>query len=265
MPERKITKVVIPAAGKGTRLDPLTRAIPKELVPLGRKPVLEHIVDECAECGITDALLVIAEGKEGIRTYFGERLGGVRFEYVQQPEQKGLADAIYWGKQFAGGGAFAVALGDTVIYTPGAVSPFRRALDTYEQRDASAVIVVENVAASEVSRYGIVKPDGDPGASFPISGLVEKPSRESAPSTYAIGGRYVFDSAIFDCIERTPRGAGGEYQITDAIRLMLDDGHKVWCVALGDDEARIDIGTFDAYFEAFRREIEKESGRSETA
>jgi len=250
-----VTRAVIPAAGKGTRLLPLTRAVPKELMPLGTKPVLEHIVDECADSGISEILFVISEGKTAIRTHFGDCSNGVSFSYTFQPEQKGLADAIYCGREFAGKDPFAVVLGDSTIETDQAVLPFRRVLDTYERTGARGVIVVQKTPPHEVSRYGIVSPKAGIGPSFEIDGLVEKPTAEDAPSEYAIAGRYAFDPVIFDYIERTPRGAVGEYQITDSIDLMLRDGLEVWCVALGENEIRRDIGTFDSYFEAFEIEL----------
>ncbi len=252
---RQITKVVIPAAGKGTRLLPLTKAIPKELVPLGTKPVLEHIVDECAQCGLTEVLFIISEEKTAIRSHFGDSVNGVRFFYTLQREQNGLADAIGCARDFIGDCPFAVALGDSVITTDQPVLPFCRVLQTYEHTDAAGVIVVQKAPRSEVSRYGIVKPIADVGPSFQIDGLVEKPRLEDAPSDYGIAGRYAFDPVLFDYIARTPRGAVGEYQISDSIDLMLRDGKEVWCVALGDGETRRDIGTFDIYFEALEAEI----------
>lgn len=255
---RRITKAVIPAAGLGTRLLPLTKAVPKELMPLGRKPVLEHVVDEAAVCGITDILFVISESKTAIRTHFGDFWNGIRFHYTFQPEQKGLADAIWCGREFVGTDPFAVVLGDSVIETDQPVLPFQRVLDTYRETAARAVIVVQRTPLDEVSQFGIVRPKHGVGPSFQIDGLVEKPRPEDAPSEYAIAGRYAFDASIFDYIERTPRGAGGEYQITDSVGLMLEDDLDVWCVALGDNEIRRDIGTFDIYFEAFAREVSRE-------
>ncbi len=253
---KKITKAVIPAAGKGTRLLPLTKAIPKELVPLGRKPVLEHIVDEVLISGITEVLFVISEEKTAIRSHFGDCANGARFEYVFQAEQKGLADAIYCAKDFAGDEPFAVVLGDSVISTREAVLPFRRVLDTYESMDSAGVILVQKTPIEEVYRYGIVRPRHGVAPCFEIDGLVEKPQPRDAPSDYAIAGRYAFSPVVFDYIERTPRGAGGEYQISDSIDLMLRDGRSVWCVALGEGEVRRDIGTFDSYFEALQLEID---------
>ena len=255
---RRITKAVIPAAGKGTRLLPLTKAVPKELVPLGRKPVLEHIVEECAACGIEEILLVISEDKQAIRMHFGASGNGIRFSYTYQPQQKGLADAICCGRQFVGEDPFAVVLGDSVIETDQDVLPFRRVIDTYESTRASAVIVVQRTPRAEVSRYGIVKPKHGIAPSFEIDGLVEKPKPDYAPSEYAIAGRYAFEPVVFDYIDRTPPGAGGEYQITDTVALMLADGREVWCVALGETEIRRDIGTFETYFEAFAIEMQKE-------
>ena len=254
---RNITKVVIPAAGKGTRLLPLTRAIPKELIPLGTKPVLEHIVEEVILAGITEILFVISKEKTAIRTHFGDGMNGVRFDYVFQTEQKGLADAVMCGKEFVGDAPFAVVLGDSVIRSNQATAPFQRVLHTFRDNDASGVIIVQKTPLSEVSRYGIVKPREGVGPSFEIEGLVEKPRPEDAPSEYSIAGRYAFDPFIFDCISRTQPGANGEYQITDSIALMLRDSRRVWCVALGPDESRRDIGTFPTYFEALQVEISK--------
>ncbi len=255
---RRITKAVILAAGKGTRLLPLTRAIPKELIPLGRKPVLEHVVEECAMCGIERILFVISKGKEAIRAHFGSSGNGIRFSYTYQPEQKGLADAVRCGREFAGDDPFAVVLGDSIIETDQDVLPFGRAIQTFQTTGASAVTIVQRTPRSEVSRYGIVKPKCLIGPSFQIDSLVEKPRPEDAPSEYAIAGRYVFEPVVFDYIARTPRGAGGEYQITDSIRLMLEDRREVWCIALGENEVRRDIGEFRTYFEALLVEIEKE-------
>jgi UTP--glucose-1-phosphate uridylyltransferase len=232
-------------------------------MPVGRKPILEHIIDEAAQAGITEVLFVISRDKTAISTHFGESLNGVRFEYVFQPEQKGLADAIYCGRAYARGEPFAVLLGDSIIETDHAVHPFRRLLDTYESNEASAAIVVQEAPLEHVSRYGIVRPRVAAGPAFEIDLLVEKPRPQDAPSRYAIAGRYVFDPLIFNYIERTPRGAGGEYQITDSIGLMLSGGARVWCVALGANEVRRDIGTFETYFEAFEVEIGKERAQSD--
>jgi UTP--glucose-1-phosphate uridylyltransferase len=256
---RHITKAVIPAAGKGTRLLPLTKAVPKELLPLGKRPILDYIIDEIAACGINEVLFVISDEKTAIRTHFGDRQKGITFDYTFQKEQKGLADAIYCAKGWVADDPFAVVLGDSIITTDQPILPFKRVLDTYEQTCASGVIVVQKTPLEEVSRYGIVKPKDGVRAAFEIGGLVEKPRPEEAPSQYSIAGRYAFDSSIFKCIENTPIGANGEYQITDSIGCMLSSGGRVWCVALGDNEIRRDIGTFETYFEAFDLAIKDSS------
>ncbi|MEN6357517.1 MAG: sugar phosphate nucleotidyltransferase [Armatimonadota bacterium] len=254
---RKITKAVIPAAGKGTRLLPLTKAVPKELIPLGKRPVLEYIIDELVASGITQVLFVISEDKTAIRTHFGDQADGVRFDYTFQAEQKGLADAVYCAKDWVADDPFAVVLGDSIITTDQDVLPFKRVLDIYERTNASGVIVVQKTPLDEVSRYGIVKPKRSVAPEFEIDGLVEKPKPQDAPSEYSIAGRYAFDPMIFECIERTPIGANGEYQITDSIGCMLAGGSEVWCVALGEKEVRRDIGTFETYFEAFELAIKE--------
>ena len=259
---KHITKAVIPAAGKGTRLMPLTKAVPKELLPLGTKPVLEHIVEEVIQAGIRQVLFVISEQKTAIKTHFGDGFNGVRFDYEYQAEQKGLADAVFCAKEFVGDDSFAVVLGDSTIDTGQDISPFRRVLDTYQNTNASGVIVVQKTPRDEVGRYGIVKPKSVVAPSFQIDGLVEKPSPEKAPSEYAIAGRYAFDASIFEYIRHTNPGANGELQITDSIGLMLDGGADVWCVALEECEIRRDIGTFDSYFEAILIEIDRISRQS---
>lgn len=252
--DKRIKRAIIPAAGKGTRLVPLTRAIPKEMLPLGRKPVLEHIVEEIAACGIEEILFVLSEEKRAIQDYFRE-YPGIKVSSVIQPEQKGLGDAVGWGEEFARGEPFAVVLGDSVISTSSERIPLCRVLDTFEHTNADGVIVVQETPREEAHRYGMVKPKGNGAAPsegpFEISDLIEKPKREEIPSRFAIAGRYAFNASIFDYLRATPPGAGGEIQLTDAIKQMLADGHYVWCVPLGPGEVRRDIGTFASYFEAF--------------
>lgn len=247
----KITKAVVPAAGKGTRLYPLSRAVPKEMLPLGRKPVLEIIVDELVSVGITDILFVISEEKASIPEYFS-RYPGLTVHSVVQKEQKGLADAILYGEKFADGDPVLVALGDSIITPAGPPHATQRVLDCFAQTGAESVIVVQKTPIEQSGSFGMARPkrwDGD--LRFEIDLLVEKPKPEESPSEYAIAGRYAFRPSVFDYIRRTPPGALGELQITDSIGLMLGSGKPVWCVPLVGDEIRRDIGTFPIYFEAF--------------
>lgn len=259
--DKRIRKAVIPVAGKGTRLYPLTKAIPKELIPLGRKPVLEHIVDEAVAAGITEILFVISQEKTAIKSHFGDGADGIRFDYTFQIEQKGLADAVYCAKEWVGNDHFSLILGDSPITSDSNVLPFNRVLDCYQNTPAKGVIIVEAEPDDELYRFGVVKPIGEIGPSFEIDGLVEKPKPGTAPSNFTIAGRYAFDPMIFSYIEQTPIGANGELQITDSIGLMLNDGNPIWCVAMGENETRRDIGTFESYFEAFQIEIAKEAGK----
>lgn len=270
---RRVTRAVIPAAGKGTRLFPLTKAVPKELMPIGRHPILEHVMEEAARCGIAEALFVISEEKTAIRTHFGAGANGIRFDYVMQPEQRGLADAIHCSRDWVGRDPFAVLLADSIIQTQRADPPFARVLDCFARNPAQCVILVQETRPEELSRYGIVRPilrqaqdesgwdKGEMGcyreAAFEIDRVFEKPRQDEAPSAYAVAGRYVFDPVIFEHIERTSAGALGEYQISDSINLMLEAGGRGWCVPLGAGEVRIDIGTFETYFEAFQVELER--------
>jgi UTP--glucose-1-phosphate uridylyltransferase len=247
----RIRKAVIPAAGKGTRLLPLTKVAPKEMLPLGRKPVLEYVIEEIVSTGITEVLFVISHDKMAIPDYFQD-YPRLTTQWTYQEEQKGLADAISCGQDFVGNDPFLVALGDSIITPAGPPHATSRVLDCFQKTDAEAVVIVMKAPREEISRYGIVRPKAWGDGCFEIDMLVEKPRPEDAPSDYAIAGRYAFNPSIFDYIKKTPPGAGGEMQITDSIGLLLSDSKPVWCVPLVGDEVRRDIGTFDTYFEAFR-------------
>ena len=225
--------------------------VPKEMLPLGRKPVMEIVVDELVSIGITDILFVISREKMSIPAYFSE-YPGISVHWTIQQEQKGLADAVLCGEEFVGGDPFLVALGDSIITPAGPPHATRRVLDCFAETDAQSVVIVQKTPREQSGSFGMVRPkrwDGD--IRFEIDLLVEKPRPEESPSDYAIAGRYAFDACIFDYIRCTSPGALGELQITDSIGLMLADGKPVWCVPLVGDETRRDIGTFQIYFEAF--------------
>jgi len=244
----KVRKAVIPAAGKGTRLLPLTRTVPKEMLPLGRKPVLHHIVDELLAAGLEQILFVISADKNCIPRYFDDGCG--RFFSVVQDSQIGLADAVSKAEDFAAGEPVAVALGDSVISSGEPTHVTKRLLDAYQSLDAGCVIAVEEVPETDAPRYGIVKPKTDVSDLFEIEDLIEKPPVHELPSNLAIAGRYVLSPEMFELIRRVEPGAGGELQLTDAIRLAIAAGKRVWCARLTKNEKRIDIGTFASYFEA---------------
>ena len=255
---RKIKKAVIPAAGKGTRLLPITKVIPKEMLPLGRKPVLEFIVDELISIGITHFHFVVSPEKLSIPAYFDE-FAGIEVSYSIQSQQNGLADAVLCAEDFVAGDSFIVALGDSIITPIRVPRPTSRVLECFESTGADGVIIVMKAPKEEISRYGIVHPVGRVDKWFPIDLLIEKPLPDQAPSNFAIAGRYAFNASIFDYIRKTQPGAGGEIQLTDSISLMIADGCEVWGVPLVGSEIRRDIGTFETYFDAFLAALSEEA------
>ncbi|HID95461.1 MAG TPA: hypothetical protein EYP53_05315 [Candidatus Latescibacteria bacterium] len=175
----------------------------------------------------------------------------VTFFYVRQGSPLGLGDAIGCAKDFVGDEPFIVALGDTIIRSVDHPDLVARLVASHVRHGSDCTLAVCEVDEDEVSRYGIVKPKGNPGDEFEIDGLVEKPPKEEAPSRYAIAARYVFSPTIFEAIQRTVPEVGGEVEITDAIGVLLKMGGKVRCIKLTPGERRYDIGNHESYFKAF--------------
>jgi len=255
----RIRKAVIPAAGMGTRLLPLTRSLPKEMLPIGQKPVIQYVVEEILSAGIEYILIITSQSKRLIEDYFdgGKSLPGEVF-YVNQTIRPdlpyGLAYAVSLSEGFAGNEPFLVCLGDCIIKTSDTNSLLRRLIHTHETHNSAVTVAFEEVEPEKVSRYGIAKPSSIADQVFPeefqLDDIVEKPAREKAPSNLAVAARYVLEPEIFSYIKQTQPGAGGELQLTDAIRLLLRNGRPVWGVKL-KNEVRYDIGSFPGYFKAF--------------
>lgn len=226
-------KGVIPAAGRGKRLRPYTRAVPKELLPVGDRAVIEHVIEGFKEAGITDITVVVGWKKNAILDYLGsgDRLG-VNLTYVVQDERKGLGDAVLRARTTVGDGAFAVTTGDNFYYPRDFLGTLRR---KHEAGGASCVIGVNE--SRDVTRQGIIDPDGER-----VNGVVEKPSPEEAPSDLGISALYTFEPEIFDAIENTEPGHGGEVQLTDAIGRLIDRGDKVLYERIPGEH--IDVGTY---------------------
>ena len=236
----KIGKAVIPAAGWGTRFLPATKVLPKEMLPLIDKPLIQYIVEEAVSSGIEQIIIVTSFGKGALEDHFdrdfeleyileqkGEKglLEKVRHIadlaticYIRQKDQLGLGHAILTAKKLVGNEPFAVLLPDDIFDAK--VPMLKQALDVYQRYEGS-VIAVRRVAREEVNRYGIIEPKQIEERVYQVSDLVEKPEPEEAPSDLAILGRYVLTPEIFEMLEVTPPGKRGEIQLTDGIRLLL--------------------------------------------
>ena len=240
---------IIPAAGLGTRFLPLTRAVPKEMLPIGSKPALQVIVDEALEAGCDEVLVIISHAKELVRKYFSEDPQyASRIRWVYQEEQHGLGHAVLQcvpeikqsNNQTIKQSPVLVLLGDAVI---SGCSAAKEMVALSKANGGASVIGCEHVPPEKVSRYGILKVEGGR-----IVDLVEKPSVEEAPSDLAIAGRYLLDARIFDFLRTQTPGKGEEIQLTDAIRRMVkEDG--VTLLPYAYPGKRHDIGNPQGYFE----------------
>ena len=233
-------KAVIPAAGFGTRFLPFTKSVPKELIPIVDKPVIQYVVEEAAESGIDDILIIISAGKESICQHFNpqfeleQRLEssgkkqllaelrnigkGVRIQYVYQQELDGLGGALRYAKNFAAGEPVAVLLGDNV--TAGDQPVLSELLAVFREKQAS-VVAVEEVPHEKVHKYGVIDGVSADDYIYELRDLVEKPDPANAPSNLVVASRYVFTPEIFEELDRTPRGKNNEIQVTDAMRSLL--------------------------------------------
>jgi UTP--glucose-1-phosphate uridylyltransferase len=244
-PAKPVTKAVIPAAGLGTRFLPATKAVPKELLPLVDKPALEYIVEEASRVGLDDVLMITARSKTAIEDHFDrvpeieaalekkgddERLARVKasselgqIHFVRQGEAKGLGHAVLVAAEHVGDEPFAVLLGDDVVDER---DPLLEQMIAEQQTHGGSVIALMEVEPEWVSSYGVATvEDAESHGQYAVKrvrDLVEKPSREEAPSNLAVIGRYVLSPTIFEVLRDTPPGRGGEIQLTDAIKTLAD-------------------------------------------
>lgn len=243
---------LVPAAGWGTRLRPLSDTLPKEMLPVGRRVVLERILDELSGAGFERVVFVVSPAKEPIlKSRFGTQSEGLTVEYALQPAMRGLGDAVLCAApNLCGESGFLVALGDAVFVeeSPGALVSRLLATET------PLAIAVQKVPRERLSRYGVVKPLDRAGTSegaFAICGLVEKPAPEEAPSEFAVAARYLVPASVLEELKSVRPGKGGEIQLTDALAALLDAGTPGAAVPLLPREARHDIGSFETYYQAF--------------
>ncbi len=260
MPDPVVTKALIPAAGWGTRFLPATKAVPKEMLPVVDRPVIQYVVEEAVAAGITDIGIIISSGKEAIPRHFSrdpalerwleeggknEALASVRrlhslanIHYIPQHDMLGLGHAVLQGRSFIGAAPFAVLLGDTILHGAAGASVTGQLVEAFAAHQAP-VVACEPVARERVSRYGVLDatPLGD--GLHQVTGLVEKPRPEEAPSNLVIASRYLFTPDIFPALERTGRGHGGEIQLTDAMAALAAKRRFLGCEIKG---RRLDVG-----------------------
>ncbi len=262
----KVRKAVIPAAGLGTRFLPATKAQPKEMLPIVDKPTIQYIIEEAIASGIEDILIVTGRGKRAIEDHFDKsyeledilrRKGETELlslvesisnlanvNYIRQKEPRGLGHAIYCARYFIDNEPFAVLLGDDIVDSE--VPCLKQLIDVYNTYNTT-VLGVQHVLEEDTSKYGIIKCEGVGDHIYRVDDMVEKPDRDNAPSNVAILGRYILTPDIFTHLENAAPGKGGEIQLTDAIRKLLDSSSVY---AYDFTGKRYDVGNKLGFLEA---------------
>ncbi len=262
----KITKVVIPVAGMGTRFLPITKTISKTLLPIIDKPVIQYLLEEAVNAGITDALLIIGENQNDVVDYFNadsdyiqhlnkeyEELeilkklkDQINISYIVQHEARGLGDAVYHAKEFVNGDDFALILGDDFVFSNNENGYGIATLCKMYENNQSYYLGVQQVPYCDTYRYGIVDPIEEVSNNFKIKGVKEKP-KNNPPSNYACVGRYILRNNIFDALENITIGVGGELQLADALDLVTKT-NDVYASTFGG--IRFDVGNKRDYVNA---------------
>lgn len=255
-----IKKAIIPAAGFGTRFLPATKSQPKEMLPIVDTPTIQRVVEEAAESGINDILMIIGKGKRSIEEHFDrnyelemqleekkkfEELDEIKkitdlanIHFIWQKELKGLGDAVKYGKFHVNNEPFAILLGDTLIESNNKIPVTRQLMEVFNEYNRS-VVALEEVDPAVVSRYGVIDGKDIGNYTYVVKDFIEKPTVEEAPSNLAIASRYIFTPEIFDYLDRVKPGKNDEIQLTDAMQMMVKD-HDMY--GLRFDGIRYDIG-----------------------
>ena len=272
-----IKKCLFPAAGYGTRFLPATKSMPKEMLPIVTKPLIQYGVEEAMDAGISEIAIVTGRGKRAIEDHFDisyelehqiagsdkeELLQSTRdimerctFSYTRQVEMKGLGHAILVGETLIGREPFAVVLADDYCITEGD-GLLTQMVKLYEKYQCS-IVAIEEVPEDETYRYGVIEGDLEEDNIYRVRNMVEKPAPEDAPSNLAIIGRYILSADIFDVIRNTPPGKNGEMQITDALQLQAQQGKVIGYRFTG---RRFDCGSVDGFIEATNFTYQSQSG-----
>lgn len=263
---KRVRKAVIPAAGLGTRFLPATKAQPKEMLPIVDKPTIQYIIEEAIASGIEEFLIVTGRSKRSIEDHFDRSLelnltlehnhkdellkmvreiSDISIHYIRQKEALGLGHAILCAKQFVGSEPFAVLLGDDVVDNP--IPCLKQLIDVYNET-GSSILGVQEVAQDKVSSYGIVEPRTQISERiWSVKDMVEKPAASEAPSRLAVLGRYIIAPEIFDILENTKPGSGGEIQLTDALKELA---RMQSILAYNFVGRRYDVGDKQGFLEA---------------
>jgi UTP--glucose-1-phosphate uridylyltransferase len=245
-----IAKAILPAAGLGTRMEPITKVIPKEMLPLGCKPVLEYIVEELRTGGIEDILIVTRGDKPAIREYFKSWHG---IDFIEENQSRGSGYAVLMGKDFVGEEDFLVALADAPLWEEKSGSLISDLAKAHNTHQAAITMAIYQIPWEETHLRGIMVPAGEvaPGKAVRLLDMLEKPTPETAPSNWAGVGRYIFSPDIFTALEAIRPDESGEIGITDGIRRLVQEGKAFYGYPLQEGQARFDVGNYEGYVEAF--------------
>ena len=277
-----IDRAIIPVAGLGTRLLPTTKAVPKEMLPAGRLPIIHHVVEELIRAGIRRILFISSRSKGAIENHFDDysallmhleldgrdvrevgrfdfRQRGIEFFFTRQQvplgqtKPLGTGDAVASAESFVGDAPFVVAYGDSIIRSDSGGSLLERMMASHESHHSSCTIGAWEVAAELVDNYGILVPEpGETEAEDArLADIIEKPAPGTTDSRLAVSARYIFEPEVFDQIRAVAPSDTGEIYLTEAIRRLIQNGRQVRSVRLKSDETRYDIGNHRAYFRTF--------------
>lgn len=263
-----IKKVLIPAAGLGTRFLPATKALPKEMFPIIDIPTIQYIVEEAIKSGIEEVGIIISLAKPSIEKHFSideelekrlievgkveeakmirEIANMAKVKFILQPQPRGLGHAILCAKEFINGEDFAIMLGDDLIVNYQGEPVLKQLINVYEETNKT-VLGVQEVSIEDVSKYGIVSPEEEKGRIIKVDHMVEKPKKEEAPSRYAVLGRYVMKNRIFDFLEKVKENGHGEIGLTEAIDMEMKEDAVY---AYNFEGVRYDIGNKFGYIKA---------------
>ncbi len=240
---KKIRKAVFPVGGLGTRFLPATKALPKEMLPIASKPLIQHAFEEAVAAGVEEFIFITGRNKNIITNHFDcvyeleSHLGNKekndaltltrdwvpdagKIAFIRQQHPLGLGHAVWCARNFVGNEPFAVLLADELFISERSNSVLKEMVESYDEKRGN-ILAVADIAKEDTSKYGIVSPSEDDGVTMKITDMVEKPEPKDAPSNISIVGRYILEPEIFDFLEKTPSGRGGEIQLTDAMKAMI--------------------------------------------